>query len=55
MRGSPVLIEQFQDAVDDRILGLDEQAKRMEGALRIIGTGILAAGTVCPVGSCSSY
>jgi hypothetical protein len=50
-----MLIEQFQDAVDDRVLGLDVQVWLREGSLRNTGTGILAAGTVCPVGSCSSY
>ena len=36
-------IEQFQDAVDDRVLGLGEQLWLREGGLRNAGTGILAA------------
>jgi hypothetical protein len=39
----PMLIEQFQDAVDDRVLGLGEQVWLRESGLRNTGTGILAA------------
>ena len=34
-------IEKFQDAVDDRVLGLGEQLWLREGGLRNAGTGVL--------------
>ena len=36
-------IERFQDAVDDRVLGLGEHVWLREGGFRNAGTGILAA------------
>ena len=39
----PVRIERFQDALDDRVLGLGEQVWFGEGDFRNAGTGILAA------------
>jgi len=38
-----VRIEKFQDAVDDRVLGLGEQLWLGEGGFRNAGTEILAA------------
>ena len=43
MRGQAVLVEQFQDVVNDRVLGLGEQLRLREGRLRDSRTGILAA------------
>lgn len=36
-------IEKFQDAVDDRVLGLGEQLWLREGGLRTADTGVLSA------------
>ena len=43
MRGQPVLVEQVQNIVDNRVLGFAEQIRPREGGLRNAGTGILAA------------
>jgi len=43
MRSQPVLVEQRQDVVDDRVLGLSQQVRLREGGFRNAGAGILAA------------
>ena len=43
MRSQPVFVQQFQDAVDDRVLSFGEKVRLREGRLRDLGTGILAA------------
>ena len=43
MRGQPVLVQQRENVVDDRVLGLGEEVRFREGRLRHAGTGILAA------------
>jgi len=40
---NPMRIERFQDAVDDRVLGLGEDIRFREGGFRNAGTEILAA------------
>ena len=43
MRGQPVLVQQLQDIVDDRVLGFRQQVRLRKGGLRDRRTGILAA------------
>ena len=43
MRGQPLLVEQFQDVVNDRVPDFGEQIRLREGRLRNDGTGIQPA------------
>ena len=42
-RGQPVLVQQFQHVVNDRVLSFHQQVRFWEGGFRNAGTGILAA------------
>ena len=43
MRSQPVLVQQFENIVDDRAHSLSKQVRLRESRFRDLGTGILAA------------